>query len=1079
MRKQAILFAVLLILVINITSAATYYVNKQNTKCSDTYSTTQAKNISTPWCDLQQGLDNLASGDTLYILSGEYNGNYVLENNDFTANVTIRAYPDNDVYITNYNKGYANGSNSLWTSLGSGVWKTKLSSSEVDNPRIYYKSGTKFFTWSDKSNFLSSSYPENTWYDSSTKEAYVKFSDTGKNPNSISLYISDYLQPLIIRKNSITSSSYIIVRGLNFKYSSNDISIDDQSNVVVRECSFDGAHLGIEVLNHDIPGRTNIIIRDNYFNGRANMNWYGEDMKNELEETSGIFVFNHKGKVEIYNNKFTYWHGGILLATNEPDECDNSVVHDNTFSKGKGSQLEIENYCSNSEWYNNKIYDSEMGVSFAPADASQSQNPCKFHHNQIILNGELLWNETTSFKSYAIKADWRDLGVKNWNINHNTFAGYGRALYGIEDNAFAADMTFKDNIFYADEEQILFKTGSPSNNIFYDYNLYYSPSGGYPIFMKWSTSGDMNQFESLSDAKASSYWDGTWDIHSKEADPLFTNLAGNDVTPKSGSPACTMSSTGSYVGALPCVSSPPQNIAPTHSTPLLRASDYPNNTTDANLTCYNQSTTDANGDKVINIYQWYRNSSLMSAFANRTVITASNTEVGQRWVCQITPFDGKAYGTSRNSSSLLILASPFCGDKICNGKENCTTCSGDCGVCPVLPVCGDKVCNGKENCTTCSGDCGTCPAPNNNITACTLPDLSWNEDELLKNAYNLSACFKDPLKSTLSFRASGNKNITVSIVKGIVDLYAPADWNGFELVRFIASSGNRSAYTNRATLTVLPVPDCGDGVCDSSESCSSCSSDCGECPAPPDSGGGGGGGGGGSLPTIFDWVCEEWSECVNGEQIQLCNDAGRDVQKTNTKTCEPVIEPVAEPADEPVIEPVANPVVEPDVDTHSFGGNDFAVLPGEEEKTGSANVLTGSGSDEEIAEAEASKTKKSSDQLTGMVTNDHSTKPRNLLITGFFVVMVVVALMFIQFKKKQDSVEKSQTLTDDTWELNDYIVEAAKRGFSKDHVKAALINVGWPIDIIEAAMACSSAEFLPKIEESAFTNQNQERAFNN
>ncbi|MFH1710818.1 MAG: hypothetical protein ABH840_00735 [Nanoarchaeota archaeon] len=36
---------------------------------------------------------------------------------------------------------------------------------------------------------------------------------------------------------------------------------------------------------------------------------------------------------------------------------------------------------------------------------------------------------------------------------------------------------------------------------------------------------------------------------------------------------------------------------------------------------------------------------------------------------------------------------------------------------------------------------------------------------------------------------------------------------------------------------------CGNGICDSGESCSSCPVDCGECAAPPSAGGGGGGGG--------------------------------------------------------------------------------------------------------------------------------------------------------------------------------------------------------------------------------------------
>ena len=63
--------------------------------------------------------------------------------------------------------------------------------------------------------------------------------------------------------------------------------------------------------------------------------------------------------------------------------------------------------------------------------------------------------------------------------------------------------------------------------------------------------------------------------------------------------------------------------------------------------------------------------------------------------------------------------SPYCGDGIVNGDEECETCS-DCGEgyycsdCMCYPeegpscYCGDGSCNCGETCSTCSQDCGTC-----------------------------------------------------------------------------------------------------------------------------------------------------------------------------------------------------------------------------------------------------------------------------------------------------------------------------------------------------------------------------------
>lgn len=89
---------------------------------------------------------------------------------------------------------------------------------------------------------------------------------------------------------------------------------------------------------------------------------------------------------------------------------------------------------------------------------------------------------------------------------------------------------------------------------------------------------------------------------------------------------------------------------------------------------------------------------------------------------------------------------------------------------------------------------------------------------------------------------------------------------------------------------------CGDGKCESGESCSSCSKDCGSCnpPGGETSGGGGGGSSGGSSgsssggagitpsqppkeegPCVEDWICTDWTECVNGKQTRTCADVNR------------------------------------------------------------------------------------------------------------------------------------------------------------------------------------------------------------
>ncbi|MBA3819565.1 MAG: DNRLRE domain-containing protein [Deltaproteobacteria bacterium] len=73
--------------------------------------------------------------------------------------------------------------------------------------------------------------------------------------------------------------------------------------------------------------------------------------------------------------------------------------------------------------------------------------------------------------------------------------------------------------------------------------------------------------------------------------------------------------------------------------------------------------------------------------------------------------DGTCAATETCSScSMDCGACPLsCGDALCNNGETCSTCASDCGACPA--TCGDGACNNGETCSSCTGDCGTCPLP--------------------------------------------------------------------------------------------------------------------------------------------------------------------------------------------------------------------------------------------------------------------------------------------------------------------------------------------------------------------------------
>jgi hypothetical protein len=72
---------------------------------------------------------------------------------------------------------------------------------------------------------------------------------------------------------------------------------------------------------------------------------------------------------------------------------------------------------------------------------------------------------------------------------------------------------------------------------------------------------------------------------------------------------------------------------------------------------------------------------------------------------------------------------------------------------------------------------------------------------------------------------------------------------------------------------------CGDDTCDGGETCSSCQSDCGACPSGHSSGGGG------IIDTEKDWICLNWSMCLNDKQTQNCTHRIQHINKTNVRAC--------------------------------------------------------------------------------------------------------------------------------------------------------------------------------------------------
>ena len=223
----------------------------------------------------------------------------------------------------------------------------------------------------------------------------------------------------------------------------------------------------------------------------------------------------------------------------------------------------------------NQIYDTAIGIE----GSSSAYNAYNIIiRNNIILNSEeciitmqqdFYDNNTASIKYSILK----DLTIENntcYNIG-NTWANEQRAgnnigrcfwmgvMEGNNSIENGKNITIKNNICHISSGNYILKsTWFHSNNISFDYNLYYKENSDENPLINWGTLPQWAQritFNSFSEYQNNL----SQDLHSAEANPLFVDANNQDFRLSSISPACEMSSTGSYVGAYPCLVSETNN----------------------------------------------------------------------------------------------------------------------------------------------------------------------------------------------------------------------------------------------------------------------------------------------------------------------------------------------------------------------------------------------------------------------------------------------------------------------------------------------------------------------------------------
>ncbi|MEM3654615.1 MAG: NosD domain-containing protein, partial [Candidatus Micrarchaeia archaeon] len=186
-------------------------------------------------------------------------------------------------------------------------------------------------------------------------------------------------------------------------------------------------------------------------------------------------------------------------------------------------------------------------------------------------------------------------------------------------------------------------------------------------------------------------------------------------------------------------------------------------------------------------------------------------------------------GNSETRYFNISIFSSVCSNSICESGENYLNCPSDC-----QPYCGDSICSYPENCSNCQTDCGICNytgcPPENPIRCgtqcCPLETTSCNGDSCCVARVDGLCCGNTqyPCYVNGSPWCCNCPPNHLNCFGTCVNILTSNSNCG--TCRRVCSSGTTCINGNCVSQIF-----CGNGICESGESCSSCPQDCGSCPS--------------------------------------------------------------------------------------------------------------------------------------------------------------------------------------------------------------------------------------------------------
>lgn len=257
----------------------------------------------------------------------------------------------------------------------------------------------------------------------------------------------------------------------------------------------------------------------------------------------GVLTSGTYSNIVLINNKIHHIGGKEITAPGregngiefyEGFPGKNVLVNNNTIYETFDACISPQGYdgnwsMTNFTFTNNTCYNNEYGFEIYSANSGGNFTDIYVNHNTFVFNGYTLFSsqriDLSGFYGYGIRNS-RCLGTCiNINITDNIVAYAKQYIYykgsSTWTNVNLNSTLYQNNNLYFDNHTPLFTwTGTTYNNV----SLFSAATGK--------------------------------DVNSSQMNPAFLDMYNYNFIPSFNSPACTISRTGSYVGAYPCQATP-------------------------------------------------------------------------------------------------------------------------------------------------------------------------------------------------------------------------------------------------------------------------------------------------------------------------------------------------------------------------------------------------------------------------------------------------------------------------------------------------------------------------------------------